>query len=306
MTVVAPTQFGQRVRHQTRVGIGSLLHKVGAYRHLLPIFAKQPTQFRKRLLDYLNHYLDSVPTAEAELMLEPLGARFSCDLNDHMLVHYLRNETPIYELAEIDYFRSQARPGDRILDVGANHGFWGISVARAAGVTARLHLFEANPKIIGRLQRTLELNPTVSARLHALAISDGSADQLVFYRPQGNLSGLGSTVLHDYGIGHGYLNPEDHISVPARSLDQLLAVGEFDGMDLVKIDVEQAEDAVIQGACAALQRFKPRLLMVETGIQSAASRQLQALGYRVGRLGNAGLEHEVPDDFWGNLLFALA
>ncbi len=302
--VAPPLELSQRIRHQARVGMGSLLHKLGAYRQLMPIFAQQPTRLRKRLLGYLQHYLDSVPSAEAELMLEPLGARFACDLNDHMLVHYLRNETPIYELAEINFFRSQARPGDHILDIGANHGFWGVSVASAAGTGAKLDLFEANPLIAGRLRRTLALNPSVSARLHACAIADGSAQSLQFYRPQGNLSGLGSTVLHDYATGHGYLRPDDVITVPARSLDQLLAAGEITGMDLLKIDVEQAEDAVIRGARVALEHFRPRMLMVETGIDSAATRDLQALGYRVARLGKGGLEDAIPAGFWGNLIFS--
>lgn len=280
-----------------------MLYRYGAYRQILPLYARAPGNIRKRLLAYLEHYLRSVAAAEATLDLPPLRARFACDLNDHMLFHYLRNEAPIYEIAEIDFFRQQARTGDYLLDIGANHGFWGIGVAVAAGPSSRLYLFEANPKVARRVRRSLCLNETVNGRVHEIAVTDGTAERVRFYRPQGNLSGLGSTVLHDYASQNGYLVQNDYIEVAARSLDQLMDQGEIRGMDMVKIDVEQAEDAVIAGAMRALERFQPRILMVETSAASNATRALCSLGYTATALDSAGKEQELSPGHWGNLVF---
>lgn len=293
-------------RQQLRIAAGKLLHACGAYRQLLPVYAPRRGRLRQRLLDYLQHYLRSVPAAEADLYLEPLGAWFACDLNDHMLFHYLRNEAPLYELEEIRFWRQQVRPGDHLLDIGANHGFWGVTLASTVATAAHLHLFEANPAVARRLRRTLSMNPRLQARLHECAVSDGSVDRISFYRPQGNLSGLGSTVLHDYATVRGYLRADDRIEVPACSIDQLLQGGVISGMDLVKIDVEQAEDAVVAGARAALEHFRPRMLMIETGADSQATGILRDLGYRVSLLDADGRERDLSADDWGNLIFRRA
>lgn len=290
-------------RQQLRIAAGRLLHACGAYRQLLPVYAPKRGRLRQRLLDYLEHYLRSVPAAEAELYLEPLRAWFACDLNDHMLAPYLHNEAPIYELAEIEFWRRQVRAGDHLLDIGANHGFWGIALATSVRDAVRLHLFEANPAVARRLRRTLALNRQLAASLHECAVSDGSVDRISFYRPQGNLSGLGSTVLHDYATVRGYLRAEDRIEVPACSIDQLVQGGVISGMDLVKVDVEQAEDAVVAGARAALEHFRPRMLMIETGADSQATGILRDLGYRVSLLDADGRERDLSADDWGNLIF---
>lgn len=303
MTSSTPTTANHNWRFRARVTLGRLLYTIGAYRRLLPVFNPKPGPVATRCLSYLDHYLRSVTIAEAELDLAPLGARFACDLNDHMLAPYLRNEAPIYELAEIEFFRRQVRPADHIIDIGANHGFWGITLAKAAGAGSQLQLFEANPTIARRVRRTLSLNPQVNGRLHELAVTDGASSQISFYRPQDNLSGLGSTVLHDFANEHGYLRADDRIIVHARSIDQLMDSGDLTGMDLVKIDVEQAEDAVVAGGTRALTRFKPRLLMVETGTSSQATKSLMKLGYQVTALHPDGSETAAPPEHWGNLLF---
>lgn len=290
-------------RFRARLTFGRLLYSAGAYRRLLPVFTPEPGPVANRCLSYLDHYLRSVTVAEADLELAPLGARFACDLNDHMLAPFLRNEAPIYELAEIEFFRRQIRPTDHIIDIGANHGFWGITLANDAGPGSQLHLFEANPTIARRVRRTLSLNPLVNGRLHELAVTDGASSQISFYRPQDNLSGLGSTVLHDYANERGYLRADDRIIVHAKSIDQMMDLGDLTGMDLVKIDVEQAEDAVVAGAMRAIARFKPRLLMVETGTGSEASTTLKKLGYQMTALHPDGSETEAPPGHWGNLLF---
>lgn len=290
-------------RQQLRIAAGRLLHACGAYRHLLPVYAPHRGRLRQRLLDYLQHYLQSVPSAEADLYLEPLGAWFACDLNDHMLAYYLRNEAPLYECEEIRFWMRQVRPGDHLLDIGANHGLWGVALACAVGGSARLQLFEANPIVAARLRRTIMLNRRITAAVLEGAVTDGRADKITFYRPQGNLSGLGSTVLHGYAAQRGYLKADDRIEVAAHSIDQLMAKGDIVGMDLVKIDVEQAEDAVISGALTALRRFRPRMLMIETGRDSAATRSLVSMGYEVTMLDQSGQERELPEEYWGNLIF---
>jgi len=292
-------------RFRGRVGAGALLHRLGLYQRLLPVNQPRPRGVARRLQSYLMNYYAQASCVEADLFVPGLDVTFACDLKDHMLVHYVEGLDPIYELPEIEHCRKQVRPEDHIVDVGANHGFWGLSMARRAGPRARLYLAEANPAILRRLRRTLRLNSGLRAEILPYAIGDGGSETVTFYLPRGNLSGLGSTVLHEYAKQHGYLRAESRTEVPSRSLDGLAAQGRIAGMDLLKIDVERGEDAVIRGARDALGTFRPRLVMMETANHGYAFNALCQMGYRSYRLDGRGEERSVTggEPFWGNVFF---
>lgn len=297
------------LKESGRVAAGWLLHHAGLYRGLLPCNLQRPAGMGRRLQAYLLHYYRTAATVEATLSIPDLSVKVACDLKDHMLNPFIMNAAPIYEYREIAYCRSLVRDGDRIVDIGANHGLWGFTLAHA-GRAVRVFLCEANPTIIRRLKHTARLNAHIDATVLPYAIGDGNRDRVSFYlplpNPAGNLSGLGSTVLHDYAVQHDYLSGDRRITVAARSIDQLMDSGELDGMDLVKVDVEQAEDAVIAGAMNALKHFRPRLIMVETSISSRASTALCNLGYDAYLLDDNGREAGFPDGgYWGNIFFRM-
>lgn len=294
-----------RAKAQARVAMGACLHAAGLYRRLLPAFDPKPRNvLARRLQSYLQNYYDQAESAEGTLHLAPLGVTVACDIKDHMLWHHLEGVAPIYEQAEIDHCRTWVRAGDHILDVGANHGFWGFALAQRAGAGAVLYLCEPNATVLRRLRRTAALNPMIDARILPYAITDGAQADVTFYLPRGNLSGLGSTVLHDSARRHGFLEEARRVTVAARSIDELVRDGRIQRIDLMKIDVEQAEHAVLRGARDAIRRFKPRLLMVETGAGSEAEQALRALGYPAPyRLDEAGQRQPVEPGWWGNLFF---
>lgn len=291
------------LRYRARVRLGALLHGLGLYRRLLPVYQPHPHEVTRRLQAYLNHYYEQVSHAEAELYLAELGTTFACDIKDHMLWGYLHGEATIYEQMEIAHCSALVQPNDCIADIGANHGFWGMALAHKAGPAAKLYLAEANPAVLQRLRRTAQLNRQICATILPYAITDGSGERVTFYVPQGNLSGLGSTVLHSHAAVHGWLKDDHRITVPARSLDSLVEDGAIRGIDMIKIDVEHGEDAVLRGGLAALDRFRPRLVMMETSVESWAASTLILRGYQTYRLDEVGDRTPVEKGFWGNLFF---
>ncbi|MBA2672855.1 FkbM family methyltransferase [Ramlibacter sp.] len=293
----------ERIKYRARVAAGACLHAAGLYRRLLPVFQPRPPEPLRRLQAYLQHYYDQAESAEAELYLAGLGLTVACDIKDHMLWPHLEGKAPVYEQLDIDHCRAAVRPGDHILDVGANHGFWGFALAQAAGADAVAYFCEPNPKLQRRVRRTAQLNPGIAARLLPYAIADGTQDALTFYLPTGNLSGLGSTVLHQMARDNGYLTEQLRMTVPSRSIDALVQEGAIARIDVMKIDVEHAEDAVVRGADAALRRFRPRLVMVETSPDSAAARTFEAMGYASYRLAPDGARAAVEPGYWGNIFF---
>lgn len=168
------------------------------------------------------------------------------------------------------------RPGDTVLDIGANVGDWTLSMALRVGLNGRVLAFEPVPYLAEAIAKTSRINRQDQVEVHNLALSseDGTAE---FSVEQGNSGGS--------RLGH-MAGDFSSISVPTRRLDSLLAERpDIERIDFIKIDVEGFELQVLQGARATLARFRPPLIL-ESGHESDSERQAQAdflmsLGYDV-------------------------
>jgi hypothetical protein len=84
-------------------------------------------------------------------------------------------------------------------------------------------------------------------------------------------------------------------SVDQVTVDHLVATGRVEIPDVVKIDVEGAEPAVVRGMAATLERHQPSLLFELDDADSTTVEQqyvemqtiLRAFGYRCERLGDS-------------------
>ena len=94
------------------------------------------------------------------------------------------------------------------------------------------------------------------------------------------------------------------MEVRSRTLDELAKSGVITAMNLLKIDLEQGEDLMLEGARSAFGSLRPRLVMCETSTASRIHQFWRDLGYRPYRLDEAGAEARLPDgDYWGNVFF---
>lgn len=168
------------------------------------------------------------------------------------------------------------RPGDTVLDIGANVGDWTLSMALHVGASGRVLAFEPVPYLAETIVKTMRINRQDQVEVLNIALSnqDGMAE---FSVEQGNSGG--SRLGHMNGDFSG-------ITVPTRCLDSMLAERpEIDRIDFIKVDVEGFELQVLEGARDTLARFHPPLIL-ESGHESDAERRTQAdllmgLGYEV-------------------------
>lgn len=295
-------------RRQMRVKLGELIYRSGLYRGLLTPHPHPSRGIRLRLFDYLKHYLDQADACPADLEIGEPAITLRCDLNDHMLKPYLFGERGLYEAEEINHCATYLRPGDVLLDIGANHGFWSFLLASREPDVQRIVAVEANPELAERIRCSASLNPQIPATVINEAVCRPGVSTITFYLPMdnpvGNLSGLGSIVLHDVARQRGYLSEERSITCPATNLDALVERLELTHVDLIKIDVEEAEDQVIAGGQRVFEQLHPRLVMVETSATSLTTRYLLAQGYGAHILENGvDVNRSIPDDFWGNIFF---
>lgn len=150
--------------------------------------------------------------------------------------------------AEMALLGSLVKRDDRVVDVGGNRGIYAYQLWRLG---ARVEVFEPNPVCLSVLGAWVAGKAAV--RVHAVALSSGSG-QAHLHIPID-----ASGIEHDASASienEGFAHARDQL-VPINTLDSY----RFEGVSLIKIDVEGHERSVIEGAAATIASSKPALLV---------------------------------------------
>lgn len=131
------------------------------------------------------------------------------------------------------------RPGDTVLDVGANLGVLTLHLARLVGPAGRVHAFEPNPRMVELLTRSIERNRFENVRLHPIALG-AAPGELSLWVPRGNAG--------DASLVRRFPPEGDAVSVPVRRLADVAAEAEIGPIRLIKMDTEGFEPEVLEGA----------------------------------------------------------
>lgn len=188
-------------------------------------------------------------------------------------------------------------------DVGANTGFYSVLVGRLRPDLV-VRAFEPAPDIAALCRENLDLNG-VAVDLRPVALSDRDESAQLFFPPDDH--GL---IESSASLDQTFKESVTHsIEVECRRLDGVNAELGGERIGLVKIDVEGAEQRVLDGARVTAGRDRP-LIAVEL-LPRADFRALDTwvadLGYVLVSL-RAGLDHRVEPaagflpDSWNQLL----
>jgi FkbM family methyltransferase len=134
---------------------------------------------------------------------------------------------------EIAWMRRVVRPGDQILDIGANIGFYTSLLSEWVGSTGHVHAFEPEPTNFKHLSASMDGRKNVT--LVPKAVSDRSENLLIYTSPNLNVDH------RTYKI----TNYEMAIPVQAVSIDDYVG-GRFQ-VDLVKMDIQGYELSALRG-----------------------------------------------------------
>jgi FkbM family methyltransferase len=145
-----------------------------------------------------------------------------------------------YALALIDVMKRSLRPGDTVLDVGANIGYLSAIAASLVGKSGQVHSFEPVPVYFRQLQKLAMLNPEYNIVTNSCAAGDkeGTAKAYVSVEPGENT------------LVAGYTSEEslkECIDVPVIRLDKYIESQGLSNIALIKIDTEGFEFPVLVG-----------------------------------------------------------
>lgn len=197
-----------------------------------------------------------------------------------------------WELWVTSWLTHTVLPGDIVLDIGANCGYYTMLMDRLVGSKGKVIAYEPNPRYGPLLKSTKNINcGKYDVRLVALADYCGK----VMLRTPGSYVGS-SSIVHDF---EGWDITEQEVEV--TTLNQELKDGVFRVPNLVKIDAEGAEEAIIDGASDLLEH--PVTWMIEftpKAYSNAFVDKLWDMG-EVSRINFSGQEEDITKDFLNNI-----
>lgn len=159
--------------------------------------------------------------------------------------------------------------GMNFLDVGAHIGKYTVRAGLKVGKQGRVIAIEPNRRNFQRLVQNINLNGLTNCVPLNIAAYSAETELALF---SGNDSAKNS-VKRDFGRGSQ--------KVRARMLDNVLKEIRIEKLDLIKIDVEEAEYDVVKGLERTLRLGNPIVIIeMERKDESRVIKFLRSLGYK--------------------------
>ena len=225
-------------------------------RTVLPASSAQPagaSLFRARLLRWTRATL--VPRSEVWVQVEhglAEGLWMRLHLPEETFLWRGDHEPDVQAL-----LAKFLKPGSIAYDVGSYVGFFALGMARVVGREGRVFAFEPDPENAARIREHIAKN-RFAAQIEVVeaAVWRAAADRKVPYR-------RGRQARSQGGVEADGLKPVlasgEHILVTSISLDDFIARGN-PVPQLLKIDVEGGESAVLAAAERLLAEHKPLII----------------------------------------------
>ena len=167
-----------------------------------------------------------------------------------------------HEPASLAQWIQLSRSARTVFDIGSHAGLYTLA-ALAAGARY-VHAFEPLSRVRVQLEENVALNrfgESVSAWPFCISDRDGLATLL----DPGGASPGSATLSESFAATHPVAAGYQGIEAATRSVDSFCTSHSITDLDLIKIDVEGHEAAVLRGMRESVQRFRPAVLIEVLG-----------------------------------------
>ena len=155
-----------------------------------------------------------------------------------------------YEVVAISVIRKVLRPGDVVVDVGANVGLLSLVAARRVGPNGHVYSFEPMPPTRDRFEENVRLNGADNITVIGKGCWDSPGHATIHEFEGLEISGASMGKLSGQTVKQGFaletVRVDDEIAAPVR---------------LLKVDAEGAELFVLRGSQKVLTTCRPHILV---------------------------------------------
>jgi FkbM family methyltransferase len=202
------------------------------------------------------------------------GVDLFCDVADRSVSFQL--QLGVYEPHITALFKRICKPGMTVVDVGANVGYYALLASDLVGPEGRVIAVEPSSENCRLLLSSMRLNQRTNIVLFPVACD--AQPGWAYYSKH-------------IGSNGGFVEDEDLLSHPGVVVPTFRLQDLVDGpVDLLKLDVEGAEDRVVSGAHDLIEKYRPIIItefsqeMLRRNSKATALSYLnyfEQLGYRL-------------------------
>lgn len=137
-------------------------------------------------------------------------------------------------------------PGDNIIDVGSNIGYFSLDSLSRVGTNGKIYAFEPIDYMCSIIESSLEFNGRDRVEIIKKALGDSDC-QISLNFSEHNFGGASATI-----DGSPY-------SMSQVKLDTFVTENNLAKVSLIKMDIEGMEPKALLGAAETIKKFKPKL-----------------------------------------------
>jgi FkbM family methyltransferase len=168
---------------------------------------------------------------------------------------------------ELGYLERVLSPGKTFIDAGACYGIYALAASKLVGPEGRVIAFEPSPEAFRILRKNMALNHLTNISAHRLALTEKKGRASLYLHPNVGCDSLGRD--------HSFTNRTEEAETD--SLDCMLQKLSVDHLDVLKMDVQGAEELILRGAERILKSSRP-LIIFEIFPEGATTLGLSGYG----------------------------
>jgi FkbM family methyltransferase len=160
-----------------------------------------------------------------------------------------------YEPYETTFFKKSIRSTDVCFDIGGNIGYFSMLMSKLAN-NGKVHVFEPIPLNASLIAVNANLNNFDNIIINNVAVGSESGECQFSVSMDSAYSSMKAT---------GRIAEEKSITVPMITINDYLQANHVTKVDILKVDVEGAEGAIIDAASSLLRNTatRPRIVLLE-------------------------------------------
>ena len=172
-----------------------------------------------------------------ECLVEIEGGIKVCVKNDlNSLTTYVLLEQGDWFEPEMEFIRKLITPGMEILDIGANHGAYTLTIANLLQKQGKITAYEPASSVVSLLRKGVEANGFTNIEIVNAGLSDCEGEATLFLSTNSELNSLQPD----------NLSQQQEI-IKLLNLDQELAMRNWQKIDFIKLDAEGEEAKILTG-----------------------------------------------------------